>query len=190
MCGIVHKPTRRKDFDPTKFPNLSASSVHAIVTACEDVHIPHLATAFVLQFANEMADKKGFVMEVIPFAIYKDDKRLVTPESIEAEAAVMHLAMAGSVRRLINEELGKVGLIFELGHCCDIEMWEKSHELEAVVRSHDQNVYRADKLRALEKGAEETVPAQEFISQADGFNEDLVCMMITLANQEVVNADC
>lgn len=185
MCGIVRRPTRRKDFDPANFPNLPASSVLAIVTTCEDVHIPQLATSLVLRFADRMANKRDFVMEVIPFALYQSGKRVVSHESTEAEAAVMHLAMAGSVRRTINSKLAHIGLILELGHCCDIEMWERSRENEALHQSHDRNIYRADRLRELKPGAETVVSAEEFTwrSRDDDFDWQVVQIMHDLATE-------
>ncbi len=189
MCGIVHRPTRRKDLDPSTFPKLSVSAVSKIVAACEDVHIPHLATALVLHFANHMAGKKCFTLEVIPFALYEGDKRIISRESVESEAAVIHLAMASTVRRTINAELAEVGLVFELGHCCDIQMWELTREEEAATMSHDWNIWRADKLRMLTKDAEEIVSSEEFISIAGNFNRDLISTMISLASEQLTHVD-
>lgn len=107
--------------------------------------------------------------------------RIVSDESAEAEAAVMHLAMAGSVRRIINDELGKVGLVLELGHCCDIEMWEKTDQETAMRISHDWNVWRADKLRSLPLGAETRVSHEEFLAQGTMFKEKLISMMKELS---------
>jgi len=150
MCGIVHRPTRRKFFEQNSFlyPNLPSKIVSSISGICEDVHIPELATSIVLGMANFLVGKE-FVLETLPFALYSDGKRIVSKETLLAEVDVMHLAMAGSVRYLINQELFQYGMKLEMGHCCDIQMHSLAHEEQAMILSHDVNVYRADKLRLM-----------------------------------------
>ena len=163
MCGIVIRPTRRKDFSEGMYRSLKGEIVTTIVGLCEDVHIPHLATGLLLGFVDEMLDKQDFVMQTIPFAMYCDHRRYVTRESIYAEEAEIHLAMAGSVRYFINQELEKLGLHLEMGHCCDIQLHSTRNLQEAMSLSHDGNVYRADKLRFLKSEDTVIVSIEEFL---------------------------
>jgi hypothetical protein len=188
MCGIVKRPTRRKDFDPnqTLFPQLMRESVIKIVGVCEDVHIPSLATSLVLHFANMTVGRQDFAMQSIPFAVYQDGKRYVTQESIRVEDAVTHLAMAGSVRHFINEELELHGLFLEMGHCCDIQLHATTRRHEAMTLSHDGNVYRADKLRELADTETAVVNVEEFLDKIkDATTRKLVVLMHELATVDV-----
>ncbi len=189
MCGIVKRPTGRNDFDPSRFSRLSKGTVRTIVGVCEDTHIPFLATSLVLAFAEKMADRQNllpnFVMQNIPFAIYKDGKRYVTEESVLMEEAVMHLAMTGSVRYHINQELVSYGLFLEMGHCCDIQMHSMLHREEAMALSHDVNVYRADKLRSLTEADTVVISASEFLAKIEcAETRSLTSMMQGFAHKE------
>ena len=164
MCGIVHRPTRSKDFTPNQFLHLSQETVLKIVILCEDVRIPNLATNLVLSFANNMA-YQNFVMQSIPFALYEDGKRLVTKETVQVEEAIIHLAMAGSVRHYINNEIAQYGLTLEMGHCCDIQMHALRFKKDALRLSHDANVYRADKLRNMYGDDTLCIPHDKFLQK-------------------------
>ncbi len=185
MCGIVQRPTRRKDFDPSRFNKLSEAAVSAIVGVCEDTHIPSLATNLVLAFAEQVAANPILVMQNIPFALYQDGKRYVTEESMYAEENVMHLAMAGSVRHYINQELKSYDLFLEMGHCCDIQLHSVPRKEEALTLSHDGNVYRADKLRSLTEADTCLISRKEFLDKIEcPETKALASMMFDLVYQE------
>ncbi len=188
MCGIVERPTRRKDFDPKQmsYRQLSERTVLRIAGLCEDVHIPSLAAHLVLAFADATAGKPELVMQNIPFALYQNGKRYVTEASIRSEEAVMHLAMAGSVRHFINEELLKYGMQLEMGHCCDIQLHSVVHRHEAMDLSHDGNVYRADRLRNMKVKDVVTVTTSEFVNLVeDDETKRLVVLMHDLVESDI-----
>lgn len=189
MCGVVKRPTRRKDFDPSRFNQLSEKTVSAIVGVCEDTHIPSLATNLVLAFVENMAAKLNVVMQDIPFALYQDGKRYVTEESVYVEESVIHLAMAGSVRHYINQELRPYNLSLEMGHCCDIQMHSVCHKEEAMGVSHDGNIYRADKLRTLTEADTYLISRKEFLDKVGRpETKALVSMMFDLVQEETCTA--
>ncbi len=186
MCGVVKRPTRRKNFDPNRFNQLSEAAVSAIVGVCEDTHIPSLATNLILAFVEKMATKPNLVMQNIPFALYQDGKRYVTEETLRVEESVMHLAMAGSVRHYINQELKSYDLFLEMGHCCDIQLHSVSLKEEALALSHDGNVYRADKLRTLTEADTCLISRQEFLDKVERpETKALASMMFDLVQEEI-----
>lgn len=166
MCGIVRNPTRknRPSVPLENFTSLSHDTVMTILGVCEDTHIPEEATRAVLLFAEQASKERNFVLLSIPFAIYQNGKRYITKETMLIEQAMMHLAMAGATRHYINEALELCGIKFELGHCCDIQMHELAYSAEALMRSHDGNVYRADRLRELREDDEVTLTLNEFLN--------------------------
>ena len=167
MCGIVRKPTRKSSFPIPKsfFQNLSAGTIDTILDVCEETHIPEDATQAVLLLADKAAGIKDFLFLAVPFAIYQDGKRYVTKETMEIESSVMHLAMAGSTRHYINQALSVYGIKLELGHCCDIQMHGLNYSEEVMVRSHDINVYRADRLRELGENSEHSIDLLDFLEK-------------------------
>jgi hypothetical protein len=161
----MRKPTDKRTFPRDQFLTLRPQTKADIIEVCEEVHIPEMATRAVLLFAEYFAHKKDFVMASIPFALYQDGKRYVTEETLALEADIMHLAMASSVRHHINKLLTPYGIQFELGHCCDIQMHELANSEEAMMRSHDGNIYRADKLRSLTVKQEQHISLEDFLAK-------------------------
>jgi hypothetical protein len=170
MCGIVHRPTRRKHFEEERqkgaWQNLPLNTVLQISYLCEETHIPERACEVLLTLAsNHLMAGEKFVSS-IPFAIYSDGKRLVSQQSIADEQDVMHLAMAGSTLFFINQELQEIGLKVVMGHCCDIQMHSLAEEAECMKISHESNVWRATKLRNLTDANQIIVSDDDFINMS------------------------
>jgi hypothetical protein len=188
MCGIIRKPTRRTSFPvpQSAFKHLSKETFTAVILVCEETHIPEIATKAVLLFADYAAGMKDFTFLSVPFALYEGGKRYISKETMLIEGAVMHLAMAGSARHHINEALIPYGIRLELGHCCDIQMHEIAHAKEAMILSHDGNVYRADRLRELGDNDEVTVSSEEFIEKLPQSQVCHIAKLIFLSKEELV----
>lgn len=145
MCGIVRNPTHRKNFAALIAQSGTPHIAEGIVELCEETHIPHKATELVLLLTESPLNGESAFS--FPFAVYKEGKRFVSQLSMEYEEAVLHLAMAGSTLHYINEKLFSVGYQIVMGHCCEIRYHDTSQAEAAMRLAHDDNVYRADKLR-------------------------------------------
>ena len=167
MCGIVHRPARRKHFQNQKrngsYMMLPREAVSQIAYYCEEVHIPERACEILLTLANNHLQENQKFVSTLPFAVYQDGKRYVSAKSIADEADVMHLAMAGSVLHFINLELKTLGLKVVMGHCCDIQMHSLAEEAECMKISHEANVWRASKLRNMKLEDEAILPNDLFM---------------------------
>jgi hypothetical protein len=145
MCGIVHNPTRQKNFAAlvADHPNLQIAK--EMVKICEETDIPEKAALLLLGITQ--VDLSGSPAFSFPFALYEDGKRFVSPLMVEYEEAVLHLAMAGSTLYYINQGLAVLNRQIVMGHCCEIRYHDTSQAENAMSLAHDDNIYRADKLR-------------------------------------------
>ncbi len=170
MCGIVHRPARRKHFEEERqkgmWDNLPVKLVSQIAYLCEETHIPEQACNILLNLASKHLQSGEQFITSVPFAIYQDGKRFVSQQSIADERDVMHLAMAGSVTHLINLELKTLGLKVVMGHCCDIQMHTLAEEAECMKISHEVNLWRATKLRNLTDADQVIVSNDKFVSMS------------------------
>lgn len=167
MCGIVHRPARRKHFEEERqkgvWQNLPVKLVSQIAYLSEEVHIPERACSILLDLAStHLMTGEQFVTS-LPFAIYQNGKRFVSKQSVADEQDVMHLAMAGSVTHFINQELKTLGLKVVMGHCCDIQMHSLSQEAESMEISHNINVWRATKLRGMTSADQVMLSNKDFL---------------------------
>lgn len=150
MCGIVRRPAKRDDFKERAiagiYPNIPLSVVVSVAELCEEAHLSQGSVELVLALANHVTPEP---ITCLPFAVYADSKRYTSPTSLFGEENAIRLAMAESVRALINTELTPLGIKVVMGHCCDIQKHSLLQAAGCMRISHDRNMFRADKLRHL-----------------------------------------
>lgn len=148
MCGIVRKPAKKDHFEKrvANYRDLPSEVVLRVASLCEEAHLSEGVCEMVLRLASYQT-KQPF--SCLPFAIYANGKRYTSPTSLSGEADAIQLAMAESVRELINEELATLGIRVVMGHCCDIQKHSVLEGRVCMDVSHDRNLFRAARLRNL-----------------------------------------
>lgn len=152
MCGIVQTPTSVAAFafaHQWAFRNLPAELVNNVALICEEVRIPQEACMTLLLLASEHLKRKEEFVTQVSFAIYRNGKRYVCETSVRDEAAMMHLAMAGSALELINQALKSYGMKFVTCCCCGSEMHSIQNAVTCLNLSHQSNIERANKVAKL-----------------------------------------
>lgn len=150
MCGIVRRPAKRDDFRRRaiagEYQNIPTSIVLSVAEICEEAHLSQGSAKLVLSLADHVTAEP---ITCLPFAVYADGKRYTSPTSLSGEEDAIRLAMAESIREMINAELAPLGIKVVMGHCCDIQKHSLLRATECMSVSNDRNMFRADKLRHL-----------------------------------------